>query len=462
MKRLLFSLAALFFLSASASAQMKPIDVAITTGEEAPTHYYHLYDQAGFLVYAFTPGVGAETYTNDEMGHPIQKDVISYLDNTTDTYQYTYNAQGLVATMTDPYGAIEVYEYDSHGKNTKTTVTRKNGSVFVKTTTNSYDADDNLIHSVIMGRSEIFYTYENGLLVREQTGEVNGAIQSITTYTYNLDGSLATARTEIPESTETTSVYSYADIDVSYIPQNAFAVANVDNTVTLTWSGTATAVVVDGQLYPVSGNSFTTPVMQDGLYTFYVVNNGNAAVLPDVSVYDASKVGVSNVHMTGDIYATNETIIDIYGEPKDVIAYNLPIAWELNSNRNPSCYRIYYNSTYYVDVEDGALRSYIVPAVNMTVVSSTTYSKILLPLEIRVVAIYTTGQEEPANTIDFTLEQTEDIMKLVPLGINTPQLSTLNPHPSTSYDLSGRPAASNTRGILIQRQGDRVLKVLKR
>lgn len=458
MKKLLFSLAALFFLSASTSAQLKVIDVTMTTGEEAPTHNYHLYDQAGFLVYAFTPGVGAETYTNDEMGHPIQKDVISYLDNTTDTYQYTYNAQGLVATMTDPYGAIEVYEYDSHGNKTKTTITRKNGYVFVTTTVNSYDDDENLIRSVSNGRSVVDYSYdEAGFLVRKQE-LFDDVLQSTTTYTYNLDGTVATTRYEIPESTVTISVYSYADIDVSYIPQNAFAVANVDNTVTLTWSGTATAVVVDGQLYPVSGNSFTTPVMQDGLYTFYVVNNGNAAIIPEVTVYDTSKVGVSNVHLTGDVYYEWQTYTDYHGEEKTSMGYMFPIAWTLPEGAQPQGYRIYYNSDKSVDVEDGTLRNYTVPAIY------TTYyiqgqGVVTYPFEIRVVAIYATGQMEPANVISYTLEQTEEI-----IALSVPMLpsDTKSNEPIEYFDVTGKRLGSNRHGLIIERQGGTVRKYMKK
>ena len=458
MKKILFAVAALL-VSAATFAQQKVVSVAVTEDEETPVCYYQLYDASGFLVYAFTPGVGAEIYTNDALGQAIKKEVISYLEDETTTYEYTYNELGQVTSEKSAYYKEE-YTYDAHGYKTKTTRTLNNGYVVVISVVNTYDTNGHLTKSVTMGRTEVDYTYDDaGFLISEQTLN-DGVLQSTTTYTYNLDGSIATVRTEVPESTVTLSVYSYADIDVSYIPQNAFAVANADNTVTLTWSGTATAVVVDGQLYPVSGNSFTTPVMQDGLYTFYVVNNGNAAVLPDVSVYDASKVGVSNVHMTGDIYATNETIIDYYGEPKDVIAYNLPIAWELNSDRNPSSYRIYYNSTYYVDVEDGTLRSYTVPAINMKNYNPSTYSEVVVPLQIRVLAIYETGQMEPANTIDFTLEQTEKIMELVPVGIQQVNSDIVNN--SKSFDLSGRPANANTRGIVIQRQGDSVRKVLKR
>ncbi len=200
-------------------------------------------------------------------------------------------------------------------------------------------------------------------------------------------------------------------------------------------------------------------MLLDGEYTFYVANNGNATVSDPVDVFDNTKVGVSNVQVTGNIYGEMTTITDYYGEEKEVLAYMIPVSWTLPEGAQPQGYRIYYNATYSVTVDDGTLRSYTIPAVNTTnyVMGQ---GVVTLPFQIRVVAIYATGEEEPANVISYTLEQTEAIITAV--GINTPQLSTLNPHPSTSYDLSGRPAASNTRGILIQRQGDRVLKVLKR
>ena len=78
MKKYVLAMAALM-MSVATFAQMKVVSVAMTEDEGAPVYYYQLYDQAGFLVYAYTPGVGAETYTNDEQGHAIKKEVVSYL-----------------------------------------------------------------------------------------------------------------------------------------------------------------------------------------------------------------------------------------------------------------------------------------------------------------------------------------------------------------------------------------------
>jgi len=457
MKKYLLAVAGLM-LSAASFAQMKVVSVAMTEDEGDPIYYYQLYDQAGFLVYAYTPGVGAETYTNDELGHALKIEVVSYLTDDVTTYEYTYNEQGLVASEKSPYYKEE-YTYDAHGNKTMTMRTLNNGYVMSIPTTNTYDSNGHLIKTVTMGRIEVDYTYdEAGLLISEQSIS-DGVLQSTTTYTYYLNGSISTSRKEIPESTVTVSVYNYADIDVSYIPQNAFAVANPDNTVSISWSGMATEVVVDGQRYPVSGNSFTTPVLQDGIYNIYVVNNGNAAVLQDISVFDASKVGVSNVQLNGDIYGEWQTVLDRDGNEKQVMAYMFPIQWTLPDGANPIGYRIYYNSTYYVDLDEGTIRAYTVPATDLTIWSMS-QGTITLPFEIRVIAIYATGQMEPANVISFTQEQTESIISTV--GIQQPRLSTLNSQLSPLYDLSGRPASANARGIVIQRQGDTVRKVLKK
>jgi len=467
MKRLLFSLAALFFLSASASAQMKVIKGVTVSGSDTETAY-QVYDNTGNLVLTLQPGETEIRYTYNEL---FQVAKMEYLleDGEESNYNivYTYNELGQVASEEEFYGersnGTTTYTYDAHGNRTSITNSRSGMPIPIQ---NTYDGAGNLIKVETMipimptvAMTTVDYTYENGLL----TGEVHysqGVVSEKIAYTYNETGQLIQQQNKDAEDAViSTTTFTYADIDVSYIPQNVLVTPNAGNTLTITWQGAATHVFVAGQCYEVSGNSFTTPALLDGTYTVYVANNGNAAIIPEVTVYDTSKVGVSNVQLTGNIYGEMTTITDYYGEEKEVLAYMIPVSWTLPEGAQPQGYRIYYNATYSVTVDDGTLRSYTIPAVNTTnyVMGQ---GVVTLPFQIRVVAIYATGEEEPANVISYTLEQTEAIITAV--GINTPQLSTLNPHPSTSYDLSGRPAASNTRGILIQRQGDRVLKVLKR
>ena len=167
-------------------------------------------------------------------------------------------------------------------------------------------------------------------------------------------------------------------------------------------------------------------------------------------------MGVSNVQVTGNIYGEMTTITDYYGEEKEVLAYMIPISWTLPEGAQPESYRIYYNATYSVTVDDGTLRSYTIPAVNTTnyVMGQ---GVVTLPFQIRVVAIYATGEEEPANVISYTLEQTEAIISAV--GISDIQAAANAPAEFYSLDGVRVPASNAKHGTFIVRQGNTVRKL---
>ena len=466
MKKLLFFLAALFFLSASASAQMKLIKRTTVSASDSYA-VYQLYDNTGNNVYTLQPGDTEILYTYNEL---FQIAKMEYLleDGEESNYNilYTYNELGQVAMEEEFYGersnGTTTYTYDAHGN--RTSITNSRGGMLIPIQ-NTYDDDGNLIkvetmhplmQTVVM--TTVDYTYENGLLVSEVRSS-QGVVSEKIAYTYNETGQLIQQQNKDAEDAViSTTTFTYADIDVSYIPQSVLVTPNAGNTLTITWQGAATHVFVAGQCYEVSGNSFTTPALQDGTYTVYVANNGNAAIIPEVTVYDTSKVGVSNVHLTGGIYCEWQTYTDYHGEEKTAIGYMFPIAWTLPEGAQPQGYRIYYNSTYYVDVEDGTLRSYTIPAINTTnyVMGQ---GVVTIPFEIRVIAIYATGQMEPANVISYTLEQTQEI-----IALSVPMLpsDTKSNSPIEYFDVTGKRLGSNTHGLIIERQAGNVRKYMKK
>lgn len=464
MKRLSFIIPSLLLFVASASAQMKVIKGTTVSGSDTETAY-QVYDNTGNLVLTLQPGDTEIRYTYNEL---FQVAKMEYLleDGEESNYNilYTYNELGQVAMEEEFYGersnGTTTYTYDAHGNRTSITNSRGGMPIPIQ---NTYDGDGNLIkvetmhplmQTVVM--TTVDYTYENGLL----TGEVHfsqGVVSEKIAYTYNETGQLIQQQNKDAEDALiSTTTFTYADIDVSYIPQSVLVTPNAGNTLTITWQGAATHVFVAGQCYEVSGDSFTTPLVQDGTYTVYVANNGNAAIIEEVTVIDNTKVGVSNVQMNGDIYASTETIKDYYGDDKVVAVYNIPVKWELPETYAPIGYRIYYNSTYYVDVEDGTLRSFTIPAINTSnyVMGQ---GVVTLPFEIRVVAIYATGEVEPANVIKFTIEQTEEIIAIVPM---LPQEAAPS-GPVEYFDIAGRRLGDNRHGIVIQRQGGTVRKYIK-
>ena len=466
MKKIVLSLAAAFALTANVLAEDKVItETIVSTADLSTTVTHKLYDANGNMILSLTEGTSQTVYTYDELGHCTQEDFTNFLNPNQDrTYKYTYNNDGRIETVEKLAGerslGTDTYTYDNHGYVTSET---HSGSSFVTVInyTNEYDDKKHLIKRTMssMGRDMGTTTYEyTGDLLTKESSISGGELTGYITYAYDDNNNLTTAeRFDAEDNPTSLTNYTYGEIDGYYAPATVNAVANEGNTVTITWQGTANAIVCNGEWIPVTGSSYTTAVLLDGVYSFYVVNNGNATVSDPVDVFDNTKVGVSNVQVTGNIYGEMTTITDYYGEEKEVLAYMIPVSWTLPEGAQPQSYRIYYNSNYSVDVEDGTLRSYTIPAVNTTITRMSSQEPILLPFQIRVVAVYATGEVEPANVVSYTLEQTEAIMSAV--GIS--DIRTTANAPAEFYSLDGvRVPASNAKhGTFIVRQGSTVRKL---
>lgn len=464
MKKIIFALVALAVCTISFAQQKVVTKTTVIDEDNYVSHY--VYNAEGNPILIITEGLSQQIMTYNDFGQMVQQDYFDLTDSRYNrTYVYKYNEIGQVESEEELAGdrslGTTTYTYDNHGNVVSTTNSRAGMPISRR---NTYDNDGHLIKmeipnpmnpSVVMQATE--YVYEGNILTSEAhySSEI---LVSTTIYTYSQDLLVNEIEKDPAENVTSRTDYLYSDIDVSFAPQNVNAVANEGNTITVTWEGAANAVIIGSQYFLVRGQNFTSPVLLDGQYTIYVVNNGNALVTDPIDVIDNTKVGVSNVRRNGDIYASNETILDYYGEPKDVIAYNIPIAWDLPDTQKPTGYRIYYNSTYSVEIEDGSLRSYTIPAVNTSnyVMGQ---GVVTIPFEIRIIAIYATGEVEPANVISFTLDETEEILNLQPVedAINTIKTGQSS---SQWFDLSGRHATKNAHSILIQRQGGQVRKVL--
>ncbi len=465
MKKIVLSLAAAFALTANVFAEDKVfLEVTASVADLSTTVTHKLYNAEGNMILSLTEGTSQTVYTYDELGHCTQEEFTNFSNHNQDRiHKYTYNANGQVETEEELIGerslSTTTYTYDNHGN--ILTSTRSGGMVaMVISYANEYDDSDHLVKRTmsVMGRDmgTTTYDYTGDLLTKESSisgGELTGYI----TYAYDDNNNLTTAeRFDAEDNPTSLTNYTYGEIDGYYAPATVNAVANEGNTVTITWQGTANAIVCNGEWIEVTGNTYTTAVLLDGEYTFYVVNNGNAAVSEPVDVFDNTKVGVSNVQVTGNIYGEMITITDYYGEEKEVLAYMIPISWTLPEGAQPESYRIYYNATYSVTVDDGTLRSYTIPAVNTTnyVMGQ---GVVTLPFQIRVVAVYATGEVEPANVVSYTLEQTEAIISAV--GISDIQAAANAPAEFYSLDGVRVPASNAKHGTFIVRQGNTVRKV---
>ena len=462
MKKIVLSLAAAFALTASVFAEDKVfLEVTASVADLSTTVTHKLYNAEGNMILSLTEGTSQTVYTYDELGHCTQEDFTNFLNPNLDrTYKYTYNNDGRIETVEELAGerslGTDTYTYDAHGN----IATRTPSALPMPITYNNEYDGDNLIKTSVtfMGRDMGTTTYEyTGDLLVKASSLSGGELTSYITYAYDdNDNCITETHFDAEDNPVSVTSYSYAEIDGFYAPVIANVVANEGNTVTITWQGTANAIVCNGEWIEVTGNTYTTAVLLDGVYSFYVVNNGNATVSDPVDVFDNTKVGVSNVQVTGNIYGEMTTITDYYGEEKEVLAYMIPVSWTLPEGAQPQSYRIYYNATYSVTVDDGTLRSYTIPAVNTTnyVMGQ---GVVTLPFQIRVVAVYATGEVEPANVVSYTLEQTEAIISAV--GISDIQAAANAPAEFYSLDGVRVPASNAKHGTFIVRQGNTVRKV---
>ncbi len=453
-------------------AQEQVIKETTVMGEDSGVTHY-LYDAQARPFMHLKDGISQTIFTYNELSQMVRKDSIMFGESGyTISYIYTYNEAGLIDTEEEFYGERSngktTFTYDEHGNRTSITNSRSGLPIPWK---NAYDEQGHLIRVDVcnpMNYAQFIqstvYSYEGDNVVKEEHYS-HEKLVTITTLTYNEAGLLVkkvtmTAPTEEnPEGElQSTTTYDYADIDVSFAPYNVQAVTGDSNTIVVTWEGTANAIIVDGKLYAVTGNTFTTPVLIDGTYTVYVANNGNVSTSEPLDVADNSKVGVSDVRLNGDITISFAIEPDRDGNDKEVTYYNLPIAWTLPAGAKPTGYRIYYNSTYYVDVEDGSLREFTIPAKNIKIFNFSQMKEITLDFVIRVIAIYETGEMEPANTLSL---DTEAILEL---AANV-QAARANAASTEVYTLDGirLPSHDNLRpGTYVFRHGKTTRKVQTR
>jgi len=124
----------------------------------------------------------ATAYTYDAFGNTLSKTITDTATNKAQLWQWTYNAQQLVATDTEPNGAVTSYTYDTRGN--ALTSTNALGHV----TTYTYDNANRVASTTAPNGLVTTYTYD--LRDRLLTQTVGG--QQTTTLTYKPFGTVET------------------------------------------------------------------------------------------------------------------------------------------------------------------------------------------------------------------------------------------------------------------------------
>ena len=136
-------------------------------------------------------------YSYDAVGNKLSQTVTDPAANVSRTWQWTYTAQGLVATMTDPKGATWTYGYDSAGNRTSEI------NPLGQRTSYGYDAAGRVTTQTEPNGLATTYSYDARGRV---TGQVRGGEAS--SFSYTATGDLATAL--LPNSYQVNYAYDAA------------------------------------------------------------------------------------------------------------------------------------------------------------------------------------------------------------------------------------------------------------
>jgi RHS repeat-associated protein len=120
-------------------------------------------------------------YTYDPFGNTLSKTITDTATNKTQLWQWTYNAQQLVATATEPNGAVTSYTYDPFGNVATST------NALSHVTTYAYDTANRVVSTTAPNGLITTYTYD--LRDRLLTQTIGG---QTTTLTYKPYGTVET------------------------------------------------------------------------------------------------------------------------------------------------------------------------------------------------------------------------------------------------------------------------------
>ena len=140
-----------------------------------------------FRLPALVTDAGRTTaYTYDALGNKLSEIITDTASGQVRTWAWTYTAQNLVDSATDPMGRVTRYAYDAQGNRISST------NALNQLTRYTYDISGRLASQVEPNGLATTYAYDlRGRLVQAVSGGQTANLQQITNYTYHPTGQLA-------------------------------------------------------------------------------------------------------------------------------------------------------------------------------------------------------------------------------------------------------------------------------
>lgn len=490
-----------------ATMQNEPTDTPQPNGNDV--NYY--YDTDGRLKMQFEVYPGATTpgtlsiFDYDDDGRVAKMTKMS--GGTAQVTEYTYDAEGnLLREQQENNGNLSgyVYEgYDAHGNYT----VRKNIS-FDGTLGNenhfeyTYDADGLLLTAVTLMQAwddptmftpqqRLVYTYEKGQMQTETQEEYReGSYAAIwtKTYTYNADGTVKEVKTQYSYGGNPMFMgYTYGIPDASKRVTGVALESLSGNKIRATWQpvegATAYLVIIDGAHATITEPEYTSDGVLDGEHKVVVVAiidgvSQNVADIHTIEVKDQGNVAMENLSID-----KVELDVTIYSSGYTVFNYNVYFSWTVPEEASTISQYTLYCDNGGSWVQQQGIYSFNNPGVNFNEMTSNKVSFMRTTFQNNHMdenwqTIYDEGGPDCSFWLTATYESGEspisNIVKLNPYSIavkseayeeyeKTTGINEVDTAPSETerYDLTGRPIR-NMRGIVIERQGSEVRKIIRK
>lgn len=343
-----------------------------------------------------------------------QNRLVQQISNTT-RYDYTYNEAGqcvkkqtlmwVSATAAYKLGNYEVYEYNTDGTVSKTTVMKR-----------PYNSTEYAEDDVFMN-----YTYEDGFQ-KTWDNYYKGTLyyKYRNQITKNAAGEIVTVVTEQYDpdepskgwTTKTKMNYVWADISADYVPAS-LNYSNDNGKITLTWNAVSGAqsywVTCDQTRTEVKGGSTSlTTTLGTGIHRVAVqaVIDGKArnAAFVDIDVNDPGKLPVENL-TAGKCFITIEETESAEAPTREF--YNIPLSWTIPAGHSEiKSFRVYYDSrtfgnATYKPVESPTATSYTlkVDPYELRDVDAEGNLTTGITTSIYVTVVYDSGESAKSNVI---------------------------------------------------------------